>query len=168
LSCRGRFETCLYVCPSTGAARQRRTRDSGFSEFGTQEGRGPEREVKQLAEHTGVRIIGPNCMGIHSPKACFCPTPDFPKESGRVALLSRSGGNTLYLVRAAGARNIRFSKVISYGNPADIDETDLLSYFQQDKETDMIAAYTEGVKDGRRWQCTTRPTWRAGTWLTSR
>ena len=66
---------------------------SGFSEFGTQEGRDLEREVKRLAEDTGVRVIGPNCIGIHSPKACFSPAPDFPKESGRVAFLSQSGGN---------------------------------------------------------------------------
>jgi len=119
---------------------------SGFSEFGTQEGRDLEGEIKRLAEHTGVRIIGPNCIGIHSPKACFSPAPDFPKECGRVAFLSQSGGNTLYLVRAAGARGIRFSKVISYGNAADIDESDLLSYFGQDQETDMIAAYIEGCQ----------------------
>jgi acetyltransferase len=129
---------------------------SGFSEFGTREGIELEQEVKRLAEHTGVRVIGPNCIGIHSPKASFSPAPDFPKESGRVAFLSQSGGNTLYLIRAAAARGIRFSKVISYGNAADIDETDLLSYFQQDKETDMIAAYIEGVKDGRRFYRTLR------------
>jgi len=129
---------------------------SGFSEFGTQEGRDLEGEIKRLAEDTGVRVIGPNCIGIHSPKACFSPAPDFPKECGRVAFLSQSGGNTLYLVRAAGARGIRFSKVISYGNAADIDESDLLSYFGQDQETDMIAAYIEGVKDGRRFYRTLR------------
>ena len=129
---------------------------SGFSEFGTQEGRDLEQEVRRLAEHTGVRVIGPNCIGIHSPKAGFSFAPDFPKESGRVAFLCQSGGNTLYLVRAAAARGIRFSKVISYGNAADIDETDLLSYFQQDQETDMIAAYIEGVKDGQRFYRTLR------------
>ena len=129
---------------------------SGFSEFGTQEGRDLEREVKRLAESTGVRTIGPNCIGIHSPKAGFSYSADFPKESGRVAFLSQSGGNTLYLVRAAGARGIRFSKVISYGNAADIDESDLLSYFGQDRETDMIAAYIEGVKDGQRFYRTLR------------
>jgi acyl-CoA synthetase (NDP forming) len=129
---------------------------SGFSEFGTQEGRELELEVKKLAEKTGVRVIGPNCIGIHSPKAGFSPAPDFPKESGRVAFLSQSGGNTLYLVRAAGSRGIRFSKVISYGNAADIDESDLLSYFGQDQETDMIAAYIEGIKDGQRFYRTLR------------
>jgi len=124
---------------------------SGFSEFGTQQGRDLERELQRLAQTTGVRVIGPNCLGIHSPKAGFSFAPDFPKESGRVAFLCQSGGNTLYLVRAAAARGIRFSKVISYGNGADIDETDLLSYFQQDQETGIVAAYIEGIKDGQRF-----------------
>ena len=124
---------------------------SGFSEFGTQQGRDLESELQRLAQTTGVRVIGPNCLGIHSPKAGFSFAPDFPKESGRVAFLCQSGGNTLYLVRAAAARGIRFSKVISYGNGADIDETDLLSYFQQDQETDIVAAYIEGIKDGQRF-----------------
>jgi len=129
---------------------------SGFSEFGTQQGRDLERELQQLARTTGVRVIGPNCLGIHSPKAGFSFAPDFPKESGRVAFLCQSGGNTLYLVRAAAARGIRFSKVISYGNGADIDETDLLSYFRQDQETDIVAAYIEGIKDGPRFYRTLR------------
>ena len=124
---------------------------SGFSEFGTQQGRDLELEIKRLAELTGVRVIGPNCLGIHSPKANFSFAPDFPKESGRVAFLCQSGGNTMYLVRAAAARGIRFSKVISYGNAADIDETDLLSYFQQDQETEIVAAYIEGIRDGQRF-----------------
>ncbi len=129
---------------------------SGFSEFGTQQGRDLEREIQQLAQTTSVRIIGPNCLGIHSPKAGFSFVPDFAHEAGHVAYLCQSGGNTLYLVRAAAARGIRFSKVISYGNAADIDETDLLEYFRQDPETTMIAAYIEGVKDGKRFYRTLR------------
>jgi acyl-CoA synthetase (NDP forming) len=70
--------------------------------------------------------------------------------------MCQSGGNTIYLVRAAAVRGIRFSKVISYGNGADIDETDLLQYFQQDQETEIVAAYIEGVKDGQRFYRTLR------------
>jgi len=122
---------------------------SGFSELGTRQGREREDEIKRLAHATGVRVIGPNCLGIHSPKAGFSYVPDFPRESGDVSFLCQSGGHSTYLVRAAAARGIRFSKVISYGNGTDIDETDLLKYFEQDPETKMIAAYIEGVKDGR-------------------
>jgi len=55
------------------------------------------------------------------------------------------------LVRAAAQRGVRFSKAISYGNACDIDESDLLEYFIQDSETGIVAAYIEGVKDGRRF-----------------
>ncbi|MBL7119732.1 MAG: hypothetical protein ISS53_03505 [Dehalococcoidia bacterium] len=68
-----------------------------------------------------------------------------------MALICQSGGNTLYLVRAAAERGVRFSKVVSYGNACDIDESDLLEYFMQDAETDIVAAYIEGVKDGHRF-----------------
>ncbi len=124
---------------------------SGFSEFGTQKGRELEKEVQQLAQATGVRIIGPNCLGIYSPGAHFSFAPDLPHETGPVSFICQSGGNTLYLVRAAADRGIRFNKVISYGNACDIDESDLLEYLSQDKETKIVAAYIEGVKDGRRF-----------------
>ena len=124
---------------------------SGFSEFGTESGRQMEREVQRLAQSTGVRVIGPNCLGIHSPKASFSFAPDLPHETGPVSFICQSGGNTMYLVRAAAARGIRFSKVISYGNACDIDETDLLEYLHRDAETKVVAAYIEGVKDGRRF-----------------
>ena len=124
---------------------------SGFAEFGTENGRALEEEIQCLAQATGVRIIGPNCLGIHSPKASFSFAPDLPHEAGPVSFICQSGGNTLYLVRAAGARGIRFTKVISYGNACDIDETDLLEYLRQDEETKIVAAYVEGVKNGRRF-----------------
>jgi acyl-CoA synthetase (NDP forming) len=125
---------------------------AGFSETGSDKGQKLEEEIRRLAQVTGVRIIGPNCMGVYSPKVGLSFAPDFPKESGRVALICQSGGNTLYLVRAAAERGVRFSKVISYGNACDIDESELLEYFIKDDETDIVAAYIEGVKDGR-WFC---------------
>ncbi len=134
---------------------------SGFSEMGTTQGRKLEEEVRQLARQAGLLLIGPNCLGIFSPKARFSYAPDYPREFGQVGFLCQSGGNTLYLVRAAAARGIRFSKAISYGNAAGVDESDLLEYFCQDPETRMIAAYIEGVKDGRRFQRVLRETARS-------
>jgi acyl-CoA synthetase (NDP forming) len=124
---------------------------AGFSETGSKQAGDLEQELSRLAQATGVRIIGPNCMGVYSPGARLSFAPDFPRESGRVALICQSGGNTLYLVRAAGERGVRFSKVISYGNACDIDESDLLEYLTQDAETEVVAGYIEGVKDGRRF-----------------
>ncbi len=65
---------------------------SGFAELNTREGRDLEREISEVARTTGVRIIGPNCLGIHSPKAGFSYAPDFPREAGHVSFLCQSGG----------------------------------------------------------------------------
>ena len=124
---------------------------AGFSETGYVEGRELEREIGRLARETGVRIIGPNCMGMYLPKAGVSFAADFPEDSGYVGLICQSGGNTIYTVRAAAERGIRFSKVISYGNACDVNESELLEYFAQDDETNIVAAYIEGVKDGRRF-----------------
>jgi acyl-CoA synthetase (NDP forming) len=68
-----------------------------------------------------------------------------------VALICQSGGNAIYFIRHAAQRGIRFSKVISFGNAADVDENDLLEYLTSDTETKIIAGYIEGLKDGRRF-----------------
>jgi acyl-CoA synthetase (NDP forming) len=125
---------------------------AGFSETGIASNRELEHQIGQLARETGVRVIGPNCMGIFSPRARFSFGADFPKETGRVGLICQSGGNTIYIVRAAGARGIAFGKAISYGNGSDIDETDLLDYFRLDSGIDTVAVYIEGVRDGSRFR----------------
>jgi len=125
---------------------------SGFSETGSEEGRRLEAEIVRMAQASGMRLIGPNCMGVYSPRAGLSFVTDFPKESGKVALVCQSGGNTIYFVRLAAERGIRFSKVISYGNACDVNESDLFEYLAQDAETELVAAYIEGVKDGKRFR----------------
>lgn len=125
---------------------------AGFSETGRPEGRELEAEILRVARARGMRLIGPNCMGVYRPQAGLAFAYGLPRESGRVALICQSGGNSLFLVRAAAERGIRFSKAVSYGNACDVNETDLMEYFIQDGETDMVVAYIEGVKDGRRFR----------------
>jgi acyl-CoA synthetase (NDP forming) len=124
---------------------------SGFSEDGTEEGRRLEAEICDIAREGGVRLIGPNCMGVYCPKAGLSFALDYSTESGPVALICQSGGNAIYFVRHAAQRGVRFSKVISFGNAADVDENDLLEYLTNDTETKIIAGYIEGLKDGRRF-----------------
>jgi acyl-CoA synthetase (NDP forming) len=124
---------------------------SGFSEDGTEEGRRLEAEICDIAREGGVRLIGPNCMGVYCPKAGLSFALDYSTESGPVALICQSGGNAIYFVRHAAQRGVRFSKVISFGNAADVDENDLLEYLTSDTETKIIAGYIEGLKDGRRF-----------------
>jgi acyl-CoA synthetase (NDP forming) len=123
----------------------------GFSETGTEQGKRLEEEISSLARQSGIHIIGPNCMGVYYPRAGLSIIPDFSKESGSASLICQSGGNSVYLVREGARRGIKFSKVISYGNACDVDETDLLEYLAQDSDTKIIAAYIEGVKDGQRF-----------------
>ncbi len=124
---------------------------SGFSETGTDEGRQLEAEIVRLAQVSRTRLIGPNCMGVYNPRIGLSFVTDFPREAGGVSLVCQSGGNTIYLVRLAAERGIRFSKVISYGNACDVNESDMFEYLAEDTETDLVAAYIEGVKDGRRF-----------------
>jgi len=72
-------------------------------------------------------------------------------DAGSIGYLCQSGGNVNFTVRHATARGLRFSKVVSYGNASDINECDLLDYFAWDPETKVIAAYIEGISDGRRF-----------------
>ena len=125
---------------------------SGFSETGDEQRIRLESELAEVARRKGVRIIGPNCMGIYCPRSRMSFSPAFPKESGPVGVISQSGGNSIYIVRQAALRGVRFSKVISYGNACDIDESDLLECLAHDAETRILALYIEGIKDGRRFR----------------
>jgi len=125
---------------------------AGFSETGEEQRIKLESELAEVARRKGIRIIGPNCMGIYCPKSRLSYSPAFPKESGPVGVISQSGGNSIYLVRQAALRGVRFSKVISYGNACDINETDLLEYLANDPDTKIIAMYIEGIKDGKRFR----------------
>jgi len=127
---------------------------AGFSETGEEQRVKLESELVEVARRKGIRIIGPNCMGIYCPQSRLSFSPAFPKESGPVGVISQSGGNSIYLVRQAALRGIRFSKVISYGNACDINENDLLEYLANDADTKIIALYIEGIKDGKRFRKT--------------
>ena len=123
----------------------------GFSESGSEEGKQLEREIAALASQNDVRVIGPNCVGIYCPRAGLAFLPDSPSDTGPVAIISQSGGNSFYLVREGAKRGIRFSKVISYGNACNVNESDLLEFLANDKDTKVIGAYVEGVQDGKRF-----------------
>lgn len=130
---------------------------SGFSELGTPEGISLEEEIRRIAAR-GIRVIGPNCFGIYCPKSglTFMPSPDLSRESGPVAFLSQSGGMASDFANTGSWMGIRFSKVVSFGNGADLREIELLRYLGEDPETRVIAMYVEGIKDGERFFRTIR------------
>jgi acyl-CoA synthetase (NDP forming) len=124
---------------------------AGFRETGDAEMADLEAEVVGRLTGAGIRVFGPNCMGLYVPESKLSFMPGFPTEPGPVGFISQSGGNAGEMVYTAAVRGIRFSKVVSYGNAADIDESELLGYLADDPQTEVICAYIEGVKDGRRF-----------------
>jgi acyl-CoA synthetase (NDP forming) len=108
-------------------------------------------EILAKARRLGIRILGPNCMGIYYPKLGLSFNHELPRESGPVGGFFQSGGGAAELVRYAALRGVRFSKVVNYGNATDIDEVELLDYFACDDETKVIASYVEGVRDGKKF-----------------
>jgi acyl-CoA synthetase (NDP forming) len=120
---------------------------AGFSETGIPERIELERQVVAIARSGGLRLLGPNCMGIYRPSAGLAFNVHAPKEAGGVSLISQSGGNASDLGRMASVRGLRFNTVVSYGNAADIDETELLQFLGRDPQTKVIGAFIEGVRD---------------------
>jgi len=121
---------------------------AGFKETGEEEGIRLQKEIEEIAERGGLRVIGPNCMGIYNPKLRLTTWIPAPAESGPVAFTSQSGGHTGDLAVYAEQFGIYFSKAISYGNALTLDSTDFLEYLAHDDETKIIALYLEGVRDG--------------------
>jgi acyl-CoA synthetase (NDP forming) len=125
---------------------------AGFGESGFAERAELEREMLKKARAAGFRIIGPNCVGLYVPKSRLMNTLGVPLEPGPIGFISQSGGHANNLPADGGPRGLRFSKVASYGNALDVDENELLAYLCEDSETELIAAYIEGVRDGKRFR----------------
>lgn len=122
---------------------------AGFKETGNKKGIELEARIREIAQRGGLRVVGPNCMGLHIPAAKLT-TWEAVGEPGPVAFVSQSGGHAGQFAREGARFGIRFSKVISYGNAAVLDSIDFLEYLANDPETEMICMYVEGVSDGRK------------------
>jgi len=121
---------------------------AGYKETGTEEGRVLEEELVRVARSSGMRLIGPNGMGLYCPKTGLSFFPQVSKEPGPVGIISHSGSLTNILGRLAPQKGIRFSKVVSLGNECDLTSADFLAYLGRDPDTRVIGTYLEGIKDG--------------------
>jgi len=122
---------------------------AGFSETGIEERKVLEDEVRNIAKGK-ISLIGPNCMGICCPKSGLAFVPDVLVKEGPVGVISQSGTFAEQFLSIGSLRNVKFSKVISYGNAIDLDCPDFLEYLANDPETEVIALYIEGSKNGKR------------------
>lgn len=123
---------------------------AGFSEMDTEPGRRLEQQVLEKARQGGFRIIGPNCIGVYCPERRIPFLMGSLGESGCVGFISQSGGIAGKLATIGIARHINYSKGVSFGNGIDLDASEFLQYLAADPNTEVIGAYLEGTRDGRR------------------
>ena len=124
----------------------------GFSEY-SEEGAKLEKEVLRIAQKLGIRIVGPNGIGISNVENGF--VVPFVKlrrrgiNKGKVSVLAQSGGVSLAYINLLASANVGISKVVSMGNKLDINEIDYLKYLIQDPQTEIIGLYLESLERGR-------------------
>jgi acyl-CoA synthetase (NDP forming) len=121
---------------------------SEFSDSGTEEGVELEQELLRRAKNE-VRILGPNGLGLFYPKLGIAWRTGFPTIPGNIGFIAQSGGICNIAIYSSIELGIYFSKVFSYGNGADLDFVDLLSFLINDSETEIILCYLEGIKEHR-------------------
>jgi acyl-CoA synthetase (NDP forming) len=120
---------------------------SGFAEVGEHE---LQAEVVRAAQDNNVRLMGPNIYGFYYTHSNLCATFCTPYgERGKVALSSQSGGVGMAIVGFSRSAKMGVSAIVGLGNKADIDEDDLLTFFEEDPNTNVIAMHVEDLKDGR-------------------
>jgi acyl-CoA synthetase (NDP forming) len=131
---------------------------AGFAEVG-EEGSVLQRDLVEVCRRFGMRLLGPNCMGVMntypaiSLNATFAPS--FP-PAGRVAFSSQSGALGLAVIEHASAFGMGLSSFVSVGNKADISGNDLIHYWETDEATDVILLYLESFGNPRRFARITR------------
>jgi len=125
---------------------------AGFAETGT-EGAKAQAEMERLARESGIRIIGPNCVGVVNVPGRFatCEVDLEAIRPGGISVVAQSGVFGNILMDWAPSQGIALSKLATIGNRADVDETDMLEYLSGDPATRVIVLYLEGVKNGRRF-----------------
>ncbi|MBN2072387.1 MAG: acetate--CoA ligase family protein, partial [Actinobacteria bacterium] len=122
---------------------------AGFKETGIK-GAILERRIIQKAKDYNIRVLGPNCLGMIDTQ---CPinasfSANMPSR-GKMSFISQSGALLTSVLDWSRSLHIGFSKIVSLGNKGDISENDLIEYWKEDPDTEVISAYIEGVKDGK-------------------
>jgi acetyltransferase len=164
----GPFDLAIVVIPAAGVAdaiedvarlgcRLAIVESAGFAETGPS-GAARQADLRARSAACGVRLLGPNCVGVVDTTTRFATTAVQPEalRPGGVALVAQSGVFGSILLDAAPAMGLRFSKAITLGNRVDLDEADFLDFLTDDPATRVVAMYLEGVADGRRFLAAAR------------
>jgi acetyltransferase len=129
---------------------------AGFGEIG-EEGKALERQVLDNARRYGIRLVGPNCLGVMRPEIGLNAT--FNKggaNTGNLALISQSGALCTAILDWAQMNDVGFSSVVSMGSSADVDFGEILDYLVSDPQTQNILMYIEGIRESRRFMSSLR------------
>ena len=143
------------VLPAIGGLAARGVRvavilTSGFGEV-DERGRAEQAALLAAARERGLRLVGPNCMGVYSAPAELNGTYfwDLPRLPGGIAVVSQSGAYGGLIMRHLGGLGLGVSRFLSIGNQADVTIADALEYLADDPETTLVACFIESVRDGR-------------------
>ena len=129
---------------------------AGFKETGA-DGKALEDRIREIAKKYGIRVVGPNCIGVLRPKNNLNATfLDKMPKAGNVAFLSQSGALGSAVLDWAIHENIGFSNFVSVGSMVDVDFGDLIDYFGSDPKTKSILMYVEGITDARKFMSAAR------------
>ncbi|MGD0710274.1 MAG: acetate--CoA ligase family protein [Bacteroidales bacterium] len=125
---------------------------SGFGEAGD-EGKKTQQMIRDIREKTGLRLVGPNCMGIYNIAHHLNATYfwELPRKQGPLSFVSQSGAYGGIFFHEIKKQKLAISKFISIGNMVDIDHVDILEYLKEDKETKVIALFIEEIRNGKKF-----------------
>jgi acyl-CoA synthetase (NDP forming) len=136
------------LAEANGRVKYAQVISSGFGEV--DEGKALQEELVASARKGGLRLLGPNCLGLYSPRGRVTFVENATTDVGTVGIISQSGGLGTDIVRRGGVRGLRYSAAVTVGNSADLGPNDLLEYYLADPQTKVIGIYLEAVRDGRR------------------
>ncbi|MFH2131743.1 MAG: CoA-binding protein [bacterium] len=121
---------------------------AGYKETGTEEGAARQAKIVAIARKSGMRLIGPNGMGLYAPDSGLSFFPKLSRQSGPISLISHSGSLANIICGIGSTKGLFFNKAVSLGNECDLTSADFFTFFAEDPETKVISAYIEGISDG--------------------
>ncbi|GAC1393880.1 MAG: acetate--CoA ligase [Ktedonobacteraceae bacterium] len=139
----------MHDCADAGA-KVALVLSGGFAEIG-REGLARQQAMLQVARAAGVRLIGPNCFGLYNCNLGLNASMGvgLPPKGGNISLVTQSGAYGMAIFGLAQQRRLRFAKILSHGNKADLTDHEILDYIADDDETSVLCLFLESVSDGR-------------------
>ncbi len=125
---------------------------AGFSEAG-EKGKALEKQLMEAADKGGVKVVGPNCFGIYNCNIGLNASLGIgtPPKGGDISFLTQSGAYGMAIFTFALDHDMKFAKIMAHGNKAGIEDYEVLEYFGNDEETNLICLFLESVDEGRKF-----------------